>query len=112
MLIERDLASLKDKQQHLEILANMIIEVFAIDSVVNRTRLLVGHGTQQDDDLRVALTNVYVASANERASRVRELEHLLRDRSFYDNGMLKAVRIRERPTNRLGSEVRSSVRGV
>ena len=35
-----DLASLKDKQQHLEILANMIIDVYAMDSVVNRTRLL------------------------------------------------------------------------
>src|SRR5262245_15934119 len=44
VLIERDLASLKDKQQHLEILANMIIDLYAIDSVVNRTRLLVGHG--------------------------------------------------------------------
>ena len=43
--IERDLASLKDKQQHLEILANMIIDVYAMDSVVNRTRLLRGHGT-------------------------------------------------------------------
>ncbi|HLY36849.1 MAG TPA: acyl-CoA dehydrogenase family protein, partial [Candidatus Binatia bacterium] len=66
VLIERDLASLKDKQQHLEILANMIMDLYAMDSVVNRTRLLLGHGTQQDDDLRVALTNVYVASANER----------------------------------------------
>ena len=42
VLIERDLASLKDKQQHLEILANMIIDVYAMDSVVNRTRLLAG----------------------------------------------------------------------
>ncbi len=66
VLIERDLASLKDKQQHLEILANMIIDLYAIDSVVNRTRLLLGHGSKQDDDLRVAMTNVYVASANER----------------------------------------------
>src|SRR5256885_1820842 len=44
LLMERDLASLKDKQQHLEILSNMIIDVFAMDSVVNRTRLLVGYG--------------------------------------------------------------------
>src|SRR5215510_6407279 len=66
VLIERDLASLKDKQQHLEILANMIIDLYAIDSVVNRTRLLVGHGTAEDDELRVAMTNVFVASANER----------------------------------------------
>jgi len=30
VLIERDLASLKDKQQHLEILANMIIDCYAM----------------------------------------------------------------------------------
>jgi alkylation response protein AidB-like acyl-CoA dehydrogenase len=66
VLVERDLASLKDKQQHLEVLANMIIDVYAMDSVVNRTRLLAGHGTPEDDALRVDMTKVYVASANER----------------------------------------------
>ncbi len=66
LLIERGLDSLKDKQQHLEILANMIIDAYAMDSVVNRTRLLVGHGTKEDNDLRLAMTNVFVASANER----------------------------------------------
>ncbi len=66
LLIERSLDSLKDKQQHLEILANMIIDAYAMDSVVNRTRLLLGHGPQADDDLRLAMTNVFVSSANER----------------------------------------------
>ena len=66
LLIERSLDSLKDKQQHLEILANMIIDTYAMDSVVNRTRLLTGHGTKEDDELRLAMTNVFVASANER----------------------------------------------
>src|SRR5581483_14778 len=66
VLIERGLASLKDKQQHLEILANMIIDLYAMDSVVNRTRLLLRHGSQADDNLRIAMTNVFVASANER----------------------------------------------
>jgi alkylation response protein AidB-like acyl-CoA dehydrogenase len=66
VLVERDLASLKDKQQHLEILANMIIDVYAMDSVVNRTRLLAGFGTAEDDALRLDMTKVYVASANER----------------------------------------------
>jgi alkylation response protein AidB-like acyl-CoA dehydrogenase len=66
VLVERDLASLKEKQQHLEILANMIIDVYAMDSVVNRTRLLQGHGTADDDTLRLAMTNVFVVSANER----------------------------------------------
>jgi len=66
VLVEKDLASLKDKQQHLEILSNMIIDVFAMDSVVNRTRLLKGHGTESDDTLRLMMTNIFVASANER----------------------------------------------
>jgi alkylation response protein AidB-like acyl-CoA dehydrogenase len=66
VLIERDLASLKDKQQHLEILSNMIIDVYAMDSVVNRTRLLTGHGPAEDTALRTDMTRVFVASANER----------------------------------------------
>ncbi len=66
VLIQGSLDSLKDKQQHLEILANMIIDAYAMDSVVNRTRLLIGHGPQEDDDLRLAMTNVFVSSANGR----------------------------------------------
>ena len=66
VLIERQLASLREKQQHLEILANMIIDVYAMDSVVNRTRLLTGHGSAEDDALCRDMTNVFVASANER----------------------------------------------
>jgi hypothetical protein len=60
------LDSLKDKQQHLEFLANMIIDVYAMDKVVGRTMLLHGHGTADDHALRLAMTNVFVASANER----------------------------------------------
>jgi alkylation response protein AidB-like acyl-CoA dehydrogenase len=66
LLIERSLASLKDKQQHLEILANMIIDCYAMDSVVGRTLALQGYGRAEDDELRLAMTNVFVASANER----------------------------------------------
>jgi alkylation response protein AidB-like acyl-CoA dehydrogenase len=66
LLMERSLDSLKDKQQHLEILANMIIDLYAMDSVVNRTRLALGYGTKEDGELRLAMTNVFVASANER----------------------------------------------
>ncbi len=66
VLVEKDLASLKEKQQHLEVLANMIIDVYAMDSVVNRTLLLKGHGAAEDDALRIAMTNVFVASASER----------------------------------------------
>ncbi len=68
ILIERDLASLKDKQQHLEILSNMLIDIFAMDSVVNRTRLLLGQDNEAADALRSDMTNVFVASANERVA--------------------------------------------
>lgn len=68
VMMERDLASLKDKQQHLEILSNMIIDVFAMDSVVNRTRLLLARAPDDASALRIAMTNVYVASANERVA--------------------------------------------
>lgn len=68
ILLERELASLKDKQQHLEILSNMIIDLFAMDSVVNRTRLLLGHSSSDADALRLAMTNVFVRSANERVA--------------------------------------------
>jgi alkylation response protein AidB-like acyl-CoA dehydrogenase len=66
VLVEKDLASLKEKQQHLEVLANMIIDVYAMDSVVNRTLLLKGHGPADDDTLRIAMTNAFIASASER----------------------------------------------
>ncbi len=67
VLMERDLASLRDKQQHLELLANMVIDVYAMDSVTNRTRLLLGDDGAADE-LRLALTNVFVASANARVA--------------------------------------------
>jgi hypothetical protein len=54
VLIERSLDSLKDKQQHLEFLANMIIDLYAMDKVVGRTLLLHGHGTADDHPLRLA----------------------------------------------------------
>jgi alkylation response protein AidB-like acyl-CoA dehydrogenase len=66
VLVEKGLASLKEKQQHLEVLANMIIDVYAMDSVVNRTLLLKGLGAAEDDALRIAMTNVFVTSASER----------------------------------------------
>jgi alkylation response protein AidB-like acyl-CoA dehydrogenase len=68
LLIERELASLKDRQQHLEILSNMLVDVYAMDSVVNRTRLLAGHGPSEADELRRAMIHVFVASANERVA--------------------------------------------
>jgi alkylation response protein AidB-like acyl-CoA dehydrogenase len=66
VLVERSLDSLKDKQQHLEFLANMIIDCYAMDSVVGRTMAQQEHGTPADQELRRMMTNVFVSSANER----------------------------------------------
>jgi len=66
VLVERSLDSLKDKQQHLEFLANMIIDCYAMDSVVGRTMAQEEHGTPDDQELRRMMTNVFVSSANER----------------------------------------------
>ena len=44
----------------------MIIDLYAMDSVVNRTRLLEGHGAPEDGALRLDMTKVFIASANER----------------------------------------------
>jgi hypothetical protein len=66
-LMERDLASLRDQQQHLELLANMMIEIYAMDSVTNRTRLLLGESAAADA-LRIAMAHVFVASANARVA--------------------------------------------
>jgi alkylation response protein AidB-like acyl-CoA dehydrogenase len=68
VMMERDLASLRTRQQHLEILSNMVIDVYAMDSVVNRTRLLLTHDSEDANALRVAMANVFVASANERVA--------------------------------------------
>jgi alkylation response protein AidB-like acyl-CoA dehydrogenase len=66
VLVERSLDSLKDKQQHLEFLANMIIDCYAMDSVVGRTMAQQAQGAPEDQELRRMMTNVFVASANER----------------------------------------------
>jgi hypothetical protein len=44
----------------------MLIDAYAMDSVVGRTQRLLGHGPKEDDELRLAMTNVFVSSANER----------------------------------------------
>lgn len=67
VLIEKELASLKTRQQHLEILSNMIIDVYAMDSVLARTlkaALLKAEAAEQQPDI----TRVFVASAHERVA--------------------------------------------
>jgi alkylation response protein AidB-like acyl-CoA dehydrogenase len=68
VLLEHDLDAREDRQQHLEILADMVIDVYAMDSVVNRTRILHDVGPREDDALRRAMTTSFVASAHPRVA--------------------------------------------
>ncbi len=54
------------RQQHLEILANMIIDTFATGSVVARTRKLLRQEGVSTAENEMDLTRIFVASANER----------------------------------------------
>jgi hypothetical protein len=66
LLVRRNLKDLATRQQHLEILANMVIDTFAIDSVVARTRKLVRERGVSAVSNELDLTRTFVASANER----------------------------------------------
>ena len=66
LLVSRNLQDLATKQQHLEVLANMIIDTFAAASVVARTRKLVRAHAESDFENELDLTRIFVASANER----------------------------------------------
>jgi alkylation response protein AidB-like acyl-CoA dehydrogenase len=66
LLVARNLQDLVTKQQHLEVLANMIIDTFAAASVVARTRKLVRANPTAEMENELDLTRIFVASANER----------------------------------------------
>jgi len=66
IMVERELASLTRKQQHVEILANLIIDLFAADSTVSRTLKLVQNQGAQAVSAQIDMTHVFVSSANER----------------------------------------------
>ncbi len=68
VMIQKELANLRNRQQHLELLANMIIDVYALDSVVARTQKLVHSRGEEKTALERDLTHVFVASANERVA--------------------------------------------
>ena len=66
LLVSRNLKDLAERQQHLEILANLVIDLFAADSVVARTsKLLKARGAESVAN-HLDMTRVFVASANER----------------------------------------------
>jgi alkylation response protein AidB-like acyl-CoA dehydrogenase len=68
LLVSRELQNLVERQQHLEILANAMIDLFAAESVVARTRKLLRARGASDCANEIDLTRVFVASANERIS--------------------------------------------
>jgi alkylation response protein AidB-like acyl-CoA dehydrogenase len=68
VMLEKELANLRSRQQHLEIFSNMVIDVFAMDSVVSRTQKLVDRRGLEATQLERDLTHVFIASANERVA--------------------------------------------
>jgi alkylation response protein AidB-like acyl-CoA dehydrogenase len=66
LLVSRNLKDLAERQQHLEILANLVIDTFAADSVVARTRKLLRARGAAGVVNHLDMTRVFVASANER----------------------------------------------
>ena len=66
LLVRRNLKDLATRQQHLEILANMVIDTFAIDSAVARTRKHLRERGASAIPNELDITRAFVASANER----------------------------------------------
>jgi len=66
LLVRRNLKDLATRQQHLEIIANMVIDTFAVDSVVARTRKLLRAQGASAVANELDITRTFVASANER----------------------------------------------
>ena len=68
VMIQKELANLRNRQQHLEVFANMVIDVYAMDSVVARTMKLVASRGADATAMERDLTHVFIASANERVA--------------------------------------------
>ncbi len=68
VMLQRDLASLQEKQQHLLILADMIIDVYAMESVTARVQEQLDLHPGVDASAELEMTYVFVASANQRVA--------------------------------------------
>ncbi len=68
VMLQRELASLQEKQQHLLILADMIIDVYAIESVTARVADQLALRSGVDASTELDMTYVFVASANQRVA--------------------------------------------
>lgn len=69
LLVQKNLANLKDKQQHLMIWSDMIIEQYAMDSATLRTKRILQERGPEKGDLYKKMCYAYVSSANDRMHR-------------------------------------------
>jgi hypothetical protein len=67
-MLQRGLADLTEKQQHLMILADMIIDVYAMESVTARVLEQMRLRPMADVSAELDMTYVFVASANQRVA--------------------------------------------
>jgi len=66
LLLERQAAELAKKQQHLELLSNMICEVYALDSTIGRTLKLIRQRGVEGAVFEIDLTRVTTAYCTDR----------------------------------------------
>jgi len=114
MLLERQAAELAQKQQHLELLSNMICEVYALDSTVARTLKLMRRRGIEGAVLEIDLTRVVAAHCTDqlfatarrliandatREELPQRLEEIVRLSPYVPSGILDAkTRIAEQVT--------------
>jgi alkylation response protein AidB-like acyl-CoA dehydrogenase len=68
VMLQRGLADLGEKQQHLLILADMIIDIYAMESVTARVLEHMRLRPEADATAELDMTYVFVASANQRVA--------------------------------------------
>ncbi|MBI2467413.1 MAG: acyl-CoA dehydrogenase family protein [Candidatus Rokubacteria bacterium] len=68
VILQRDLASLAEKQQHLLLLADMIIDVYAMESVTARVQEQLRREPALEASTELDMAYVFVASANQRVA--------------------------------------------
>jgi alkylation response protein AidB-like acyl-CoA dehydrogenase len=68
IMLQRGLADLQEKQQHLLLLADMIIDIYAMESVTARVLEHMRLRPEADASAELDMTYVFVASANQRVA--------------------------------------------
>jgi hypothetical protein len=68
VIMQRELASLREKQQHLLLLADMIVDLYAMESVTARVLEQLRLRPDADVSAELDMTHVFVTSANQRVA--------------------------------------------